>query len=31
MLTTTDAADCEGYVTISTKGSSTNDEVTVGY
>lgn len=29
MLTTTDAADCEGYVTISTKGSSTNDEVTV--
>lgn len=29
MLTTTDAADCEAYVTIATKGSSTNDEVTV--
>lgn len=29
MITTTDAADCEAYVTISTKGSSTNDEVDV--
>jgi hypothetical protein len=29
LLTTTDVADCEGYITVASKGTNTNDEITV--